>query len=297
MNSTSLATDLRKNESFENFGCGNIDNNIPFIEFNRNELGEITSINYYLDERELEKQVFYENSEISKIRYYQNNKVRKINEYKLGLLIESKIYDKEGFSKYQIKYEYDNLNRINNIVKIVNNKEYAIKYVYDSLGRIILRRIYVDFIEQFFQEYKYDILDNLIEYSDSNQHIRVENYVDNKLSTYRIIDRKEKEIFVKNKFKSGKYVCTTLTTEGRDIIEKNEYYVDNVMLKKPMASLEDFDLIISQLKPKEETNFVKNVGNSNIKVDNVLDEYIKVKIFPISLRKRVLYNLSLKVNV
>lgn len=267
----------------------------PFVDINRNDFGEVISVNYYSEEGDIEKQILYENSEIFKIRYYKNNKVVKLEDYVGGLNISSKKYDKNGNCIYQIKYTYDKYNRIFSIAKIIKDREFSVKYEYDEIGRIISRKFYVDFNEKFFQEYRYDILNNLVEYIDSNQHILVESLMEGKLLSYKIINSLCKEILVINNFKNGKYQNTRIVTEENDYKEVNINYVDNFMMKKPFAKEEDLDLVISQLMQQD-----SSIVCSNSRVDkseDILDEYIKFKILPISIRKRVLYNLSLKVNV
>ena len=295
MNKETFSENLLKQSSSDRLEISTQDEHGAFVDVNRNDLGEIISVNYYLEEGDLEKQVFYENGEISKIRYYKDNKVIKLEDYVGGVNISSKKYDKKGNCIYQIKYTYDKYNRIVKISKIIKDREISVKYEYDEIGRIVLRKFYVDLSERFFQEYRYDILNNLVEYIDNNQHIIVENFMDEKLLSYRIINSLSKETFITNNFKNGKYQNTRIVSEEKDYTEVNVNYVDNIMMKKPFAKEEDLDLVISELISHDK-GFLCSSSRVN-KTQDILDEYIKLRALPISIRKCVLYNLSLKLNV
>ena len=295
MNKETFSENLLKQSSSDRLEISTQDEHGAFVDVNRNDLGEIISVNYYLEEGDLEKQVFYENGEISKIRYYKDNKVIKLEDYVGGVNISYKKYDKKGNCIYQIKYTYDKYNRIVKISKIIKDREISVKYEYDEIGRIVLRKFYVDLSERFFQEYRYDILNNLVEYIDNNQHIIVENFMDEKLLSYRIINSLSKETFITNNFKNGKYQNTRIVSEEKDYTEVNVNYVDNIMMKKPFAKEEDLDLVISELISHDK-GFLCSSSRVN-KTQDILDEYIKLRALPISIRKCVLYNLSLKLNV
>ncbi len=295
MNKETFSENLLKQSSSDRLEISTQDEHGAFVDVNRNDLGEIISVNYYLEEGDLEKQVFYENGEISKIRYYKDNKVIKLEDYVGGVNISSKKYDKKGNCIYQIKYTYDKYNRIVKISKIIKDREISVKYEYDEIGRIVLRKFYVDLSERFFQEYRYDILNNLVEYIDNNQHIIVENFMDEKLLSYRIINSLSKETSITNNFKNGKYQNTRIVSEEKDYTEVNVNYVDNIMMKKPFAKEEDLDLVISELISHDK-GFLCSSSRVN-KTQDILDEYIKLRALPISIRKCVLYNLSLKLNV
>ena len=62
------------------------------------------------------------------------------------------------------------------------------------------------------------------------------------------------------------------------------------MLKKPYATEDDLDLIISNLmKPSIQTQRVDDVLTK--KTAGLIDSTIQVKTLPISIRKRVLFNI------
>ena len=114
------------------------------------------------------------------------------------------------------------------------------------------------------------------------------------LISYSITDKMGNETVVTNNFMQEIYLNTTLVSNGQTNTIKDVSYVDNVMLKKPKASEDDLDLILSKLLAKSDNAI--NTINMNLSVNrksiDLIDENIKIKTLPISIRKRVLYNIA-----
>lgn len=64
--------------------------------------------------------------------------------------------------------------------------------------------------------------------------------------------------------------------------------MDSNMLKKPYTKENDLDLIIQKLLKPDDSK-IKRTSSSNF-----VDENIETKTLPISIRKRILYNIATK---
>ena len=186
-------------------------------------------------------------------------------------------------------------NRITEICKESKKQKAVVKYEYDSIGRIISRTVVLNESHSFHQTYRYDILDRVIEYKDENQHIVVNNISKkNELLSYSITDKIDNEILVTNHFTELGYINTEFTLNGHSTTVKDTSYVDNVMLKRPCANEDDLDLIISGLYNCS-ANMPRNTDKEDIVRRNsmsLIDKNIELKTLPISIRKRVLYNIA-----
>ena len=116
--------------------------------------------------------------------------------------------------------------------------------------------------------------------------------------SYSITDKIGNISYITNRFVQSLYTDTEIVTNGHKSIVKNFCYVDNVMLKKPRANDEDLDLIVSKLFSKNNLpTSCKDITNSvEMHTQKIIDENIKIKTLPISIRKRVLYNIAQKAN-
>lgn len=266
----------------------------PLVEENRDFSGKIKSINYYNLDQEIEKQVYYDGNSISLIRYYSNGKLKYIEDFENDTLKSKSFYNSKGLKLYTISYKYSEFGNITNIQKNINDREICLAFKYDLLNRITERTIYLDNDKISTQSYSYDVLNRIITYKDDNQEIYVKKYEDDMLISYSITDKMGNETVVKNNFMQEIYLNTTLVSNGQINTIKDVCYVDNVMLKKPKASEDDLDLILSKLLVKSDNSI--NTINMNLSVNrksiNLIDENIKIKTLPISIRKRVLYNIA-----
>ena len=70
------------------------------------------------------------------------------------------------------------------------------------------------------------------------------------------------------------------------------------MLKKPRANEDDLDLIVSKLLSKNVLSLCNTdkTKTAEMHAQDIIDENIKIKTLPISIRKRILYNISMKSN-
>lgn len=270
----------------------------PLIDENRDSAGRISSISYYNCDKELEKQIFYEGSNVSSIKYYSNNKLIMQKNYENTLLISKDVYNKYGRLIYSNYYEYGIYEKLISIKKCINGREVCIKYNYDSLDRIISRKIFLDDEICSFQEYSYDVLNNITRFKDDNQEIIVIKNDNNKLISYSITDRIGNVLYITNRFVKSVYVGTEIVSNGQKNSIKDFSYVDNVMLKKPRANEDDLDLIVSKLLSKNVLSLCNTdkTKTAEMHAQDIIDENIKIKTLPISIRKRILYNISMKSN-
>ena len=203
-------------------------------------------------------------------------------------------YNNKGLKLYTISYKYSEFGNITSIEKNINDREICLAFKYDLLNRITERTIYLDNNKISTQSYSYDVLNRIITYKDDNQEIYVKKYEDDMLISYSITDKMGNETVVTNNFIQEIYLNTTLVSNGQTNTIKDVSYVDNVMLKKPKASEDDLDLILSKLLAKSDNAI--NTINMNLSVNrksiDLIDENIKIKTLPISIRKRVLYNIA-----
>ncbi len=269
------------------------------IVINKDSRGRIASVNYYSSEGALQKQVFYNGEVISRINYYHKELLTKKEEYEEELLAYKYIYNKDGSLRYMLSYLYNEDNRITEICKESKKQKAVVKYEYDSIGRIISRTVVLNESHSFHQTYRYDILDRVIEYKDENQHIVVNNISKkNELLSYSITDKIGNEISVTNFFTEAGYVNTEYTLNGHSLTLKDTSYVDNIMLKKPYTNEDDLDLIIANLFQSAEKTSARTAYNEILqnKSMGLIDKNIETKILPISIRKRILYNIAVNSN-
>ena len=260
------------------------------IKVNKDSRGRIQSVCYYSPNGELSKQVFYEGINISFINYYKNELITSKEVYEGALLTKKSIFKKNGSEAYNITYRYVN-DRPVEICKTTISNKISINYKYDQLGRIIMRKVIVDDTVLSEQKYVYDILNRILGYQDKNQKIFIKDFSEkNELLSYTITDKIGNEIIIDNHFTEYGYADTKITLNGHSVTVNDTSYVDNVMLKKPYATEDDLDLIISNLmKPSIQTQRVDDVLTK--KTAGLIDSTIQVKTLPISIRKRVLFNI------
>lgn len=271
---------------------------ISEIKIIRNQSEQIESVEYY-ENGELVKSVIYKASSVIANRYFKYGYLYLEEEFSSYPKISSKsYYKKDGNLSFRIEYEYNRQNKIIGIKKLKNNTEYLVKYGYDELERINSRKIYVNLDLICEQKYRYDILDRVIGYRDANQTISINQIsTQGELISYKIIDKIGNEIIVNNLFSKSGYSCTKVTVNGYSSNIKDESYVDNIMLKKPYTTEDDLDLIISQLlnsSPKTQRTSKASVQEQTLNsvIENNVLINIETKTLPISIRKRLLFNIS-----
>ena len=270
---------------------------MPCAEINRDKRGRIISANFYSDGNELYKQVFFDGDEITAINYYSNDRLARRDIFDKNYLAAKHVYKKDGTIAYEIYYSYNQVHQITSICKRSAKREILVTYAYDTIDRIICRNIYLNSTLQTEQHYCYDALNRVVEYKDENQRIVVKSISQkNELLSYSITDKINNEIIITNHFTATGYIDTEFVLNGHSTTVKDTRYVDNVMLRKPFTSEDDLDLIISGLynssdavitRPSQESSAARNAMS-------LIDKNIELKVLPISIRKRVLYNLALK---
>ena len=262
--------------------------------------GRIVSANFYSVDNELYKQIFFDGDDITAINYYKNEKLSYKEVFDKGYLTSKYIYKKNGSLAYEILYTYNNLHQIVSLCKRNESQEVAIKYSYDSIDRIVSREIFVNSIPISTQQYSYDALNRVVEYKDENQRIVVKSISQkNELLSYSITDKINNEIMIKNHFTDSGYVDTEFTLNGHSTTVKDINYVDNIMLKQPFTSEDDLDLIIcglycSKVSCISKPDKVDVIARNSM---SLIDKNIELKILPISIRKRILYNIATKAKV
>ena len=273
-----------------------IEENLNFssdIEVVRDCNGKISSLKLYSPDKELIKTLCYENSKIVLVNHFRQNLLYSSDRYNNELLIEKSVYRRNGALAYTINYEYNREKRLNRICKKTLNIEFLVGYRYDTFGRIIEKNINLNGKQKIKQEYRYDVLDRIIEYKDSKQKILVNKISqNNELISYTITDRINNVISVENHFADCGYICTTLVVNGHSTTVNDTSYVDNVMLKKPFATEDDLDIIISNLFTGMDTA-TQRAGCYSNAID-IINNNIENRALPISLRKRALYNTLVK---
>ena len=273
-----------------------IEENLNFssdIEVVRDSNGKISSLKLYSPDKELIKTLCYENSKIVLVNHFRQNLLYSSDRYNNELLIEKSVYRRNGALAYTINYEYNREKRLNRICKKALNRELLVGYRYDSFGRIIEKNISFNGKQRTKQEYSYDVLDRIIEYKDTKQKILVNKISqNNELISYTITDRINNVISVENHFADCGYICTTLVVNGHSTTVNDTSYVDNVMLKKPFATEDDLDIIISNLFTGMDTATQRTGCDSNAM--DIINNNIENRALPISLRKRALYNTLVK---
>ena len=273
-----------------------IDISSPQTEILRDSQGRICSVCYYNNKRELTKQVFYNGAAIKSIEYYHKNTLISKEEFNDSKLITKKHYD-NGIVESITNFEYDSKKNVQKITKEENNFFVIVQYMYDTFNRIISRKTYnnKEFISK--QEYNYDILDRVTYYSDENQTIKVNSYSSkNELINYTITDRMNNVIIVINHFSDTGYICTEYSLNEHSLTLNDTSYVDNIMLKRPYATEEDLDLIISNLYSLKDSfnGCSRQATAAGRNATELINNNISQRVLPISIRKRVLYNIALK---
>ena len=278
------------------FNPDNAEENLNFssdIEVVRNSNGKISSLKLYSPDKELIKTLCYENSKIVLVNHFRQNLLYSSDRYNNELLIEKNVYRRNGALAYTINYEYNREKRLNRICKKALNRELLVGYRYDSFGRIIEKNISFNGKQRTKQEYSYDVLDRIVEYKDTKQKILVNKISqNNELISYTITDRINNVISVENHFADCGYICTTLVVNGHSTTVNDTSYVDNVMLKKPFATEDDLDIIISNLFTGMDTATQRAGCYSNAM--DIINNNIENRALPIALRKRALYNTLVK---
>lgn len=263
------------------------------IEVNYDSFGRIISIAHYTPDRELLRIIFYEGSKVAKINNYRAENLYSTEEYTNNLMLAKTIYKRNGDVQCVYKYEYNKENKISRISKYREGRDVLVCYRYDFLGRIIERNVCLNGKHNIKQKFNYDILDRVVDYEDNNQKLHVNAISQkNELISYVITDTMGNNINVENHFADCGYICTSIVLNGHSTKVNDSSYVDNIMLKKPSASEDDLDLIISNLfSSVEEKNYTKDLSTSvKAKSKSLIDKNIENRTLPISIRKRVLYN-------
>ena len=269
-------------------------------EINRDSRGRIVSANFYSADNELYKQIYFDGDYINAIHYYRNDKLFCKEVFDAGYLNSKYFYKKDSSLAYEIHYTYNKAHLLESLCKKNFEREITVTYSYDSLDRIVKRKIFLNSKLLTSQQYSYDALNRVVEYKDENQRIVVKNISrKNELISYSITDKIENEIIITNHFTETGYVDTEFTLNGHSTTVKDTSFADNIMLKKPFTSEDDLDLIISGLYNSSSSIINKPDKNDIISRNSMslIDSNIELKILPISIRKRVLYNIAMKANV
>ena len=269
-------------------------------EINRDSRGRIVSANFYSADNELYKQIYFDGDYINAIHYYRNDKLFCKEVFDAGYLNSKYFYKKDSSLAYEIHYTYNKAHLLESLCKKNFEREITVTYSYDSLDRIVKRKIFLNSKLLTSQQYSYDALNRVVEYKDENQRIVVKNISrKNELISYSITDKIENEIIITNHFTETGYVDTEFTLNGHSTTVKDTSFADNIMLKKPFTSEDDLDLIISGLYNSSSSIINKPDKNDIISRNSMslIDSNIELKTLPISIRKRVLYNIAMKANV
>ncbi len=257
----------------------------------RDSQGYVSSVKYFTPEKDLSKEICYQNKEIYKINYYRGGRLYSTEEYRNDLLEVKFVYLKNGQIAYMYQYSYDNKGKIVGISKQTKEREIAVMYKYDEFDRISAREIYLNGKSILHQHYGYDILDRISEYSDDNQRIKVIKLSHkNELLSYVVTDKNGNNIEIENNITKMGYESSRVSINGHYTIVKDPNYVDNLILKKPHTSEDDLDLIIANIfgvrddvvKTKRETN-IENL------LKKIINDNVEERVFPISMRKLALY--------
>ncbi|MBR6126187.1 hypothetical protein IKQ21_00725 [bacterium] len=266
------------------------------IKIVRKKNGEVDYTAHYSDTGELIKKSYYDGTSITRITYFRNNIPFCTEDFKSERILRKTYFNTDEKIKSEILYKYFKDNIVS-IQKFQSKNKYEVIYGYDELDRINSRILKINDITVNEQKYSFDILDRLIEYSDYNQRVKVLQISPaNQLIYYKITDKIGNEISVINNFNAYGYKCTEMSLNGHKISITDRNYVDNIMLKKPYASEDDLDLIIANLlNNNENCRTTKRSGVVDI-TNQLIQDNIKIRVLPISIRKRVLYNMSLNAS-
>ena len=268
----------------------------PDLLIERDETGCVSSVKYFTPEGDLTKEVCYKGSDICKINYYRAGALYSQEEYRGGLIAVKSVYRYNGNLVHTYEYEHDKKGRIISICKIIDDREFLIVYKYDDFGRIIKRKLYLNNEEILEQHYGYDILDRITAYTDKNQRIVVNKLSrKNELISYVITDRIGNDIRIENDFIGEGYRRTRITINGHCSTVNDISYVDNVMLKKPYTNEDDLDLIIANLFGCANNMQTSRTVDRENKATDLINESIELRVLPISMRKRLLYNKAASI--
>lgn len=260
------------------------------VKLIKNDEGQVSEALYYSNTGDLLKKIFYSGSSIYRIEYYRDNKMRVLESYTMGKLLNKCIYDKFGQLYCTFNYEYHQKDLITSIKKIVKDKHYKVEYEYDDCNRINCRILILNSQILDTQKFKYDVIDRIIEYKDNNQEIKVEKInTNNELIKYTISDIIGNKIEIWNKFLCSDYVGTEIELNGHKTSIKDRSYVDNVMLKRPYATEDDLDLAMSCILDKKQLMSVTRTNKQDIS-DSILKDRVNDNTLPISIRKLHLIN-------
>ncbi len=262
------------------------------VKIIKNSSGNVSHVEYYSDTGEILKKIYYECSSISNIEHYRNNRLFRQEYYKNGLLTQKITFNKCGQASHTITYLYNKKNELIAIKKLVQNRTYEVEYGYDELNRVNSRKLKLNSKILNEQNYRYDILDRVVEYNDKNQRIKVSKINNSgQLIEYSILDIAGNEISVLNKFMCSEYIGTIMDLNGHKTSVKDESYTDNVMLKKPFISEDDLDMILSHMLNNNESMTTRR-NNIDITESIIKSKTETRRILPITVRKIQLFNKS-----
>lgn len=258
--------------------------------------GRLEYAAYYSDYGEILKKVYYKGSSVVYIEHFRMENLFYSENFEEDQLIKKCFYNKEQKIISEILYEYNRQKNITCITKNNKTNTYKVEYGYDELNRVDSRILYYDNKVVNKQKYKFDILDRIVEYSDLNQKVNVLKVSpSNELINYIITDTMDNEIIVFNWFDTKGYSRTDVTLNGHKISIVDRSYVDNVMLKKPYTTEDDLDLIISRIFNDTQQECVTKRSSSLDVSNEFIENSIQARVLPISIRKRIFYNMSLNV--
>ena len=196
--------------------------------------------------------------------------------------------------KYQIQYSYDDNDLLIGIAKKIDNEVFYLRYDYDDLLRVKQKNVFYNSNLVISMSFERDFYGQIIGFYDGN--IKIAEVVKdsrNLLKSFVIIDKMGKKIVVRNNFSNTKYLYTELMSENDCTKVINMSYVDNMNLKDLKPSEEDLNFILMSLLKKT----VIKTRRSNLvdfavkNPDDIIDNNVKTKLVPISMRKRLLYNI------
>ena len=249
--------------------------------------GRIDNVAYYTDEGDLLKRIFYNGSVLAHILYYRNGLLHKQEDFDEGKLTKIIRFNKFGEIVSNIIFTYHRKGYITSIQKTYKENSYKIDYGYDELERVNGRKIIINNELAYEQFYRYDILDRIVLYKDSNQTITVNEVgKNNKLVSYVIQDKMLNDIKVNNKFIQDEYVETEIVLNGQRMLIKDKSYVDITLLRRPYTREDDLDFMMTNLF-RQENQTIRRDESSNTDAFRT-NANMQQPILPISIRKRQL---------
>ena len=251
--------------------------------------GIIEHVDYFGNEGELVKQIYYKGSAISEIKYFKDNILYQEERYSDNKVVSRGTYNKDKILISGVAYHYDRKERIVKIEKSRGNTTYSVDYGYDELGRVNSRRISYNTNNIVEQKYRFDILDRVVEYKDERQTIFVDKISNRgELISYKITDKMGNVISIVNNLIEGCYIDTDIILNGHKTTKVCRSYMDNIYLKKPYTTEDDLDLVIANLFNSQHA-LTKRISTIDIS-KNIIKDSIEKRALPISIRKRLLYN-------